>query len=93
MSLSLYKKLKLLDLKPTTLIIRLADRTLRRPAGILDDAPIRVGKFIILCDFIIMDMDDNSRAPIILGRPFLATAGAVIYRQARTMSFQLYVPP
>jgi len=48
-----------------------------------------VGKLIIPCDFIIMDMDENSRVPIILGRQFLATAGAMMDMQAGTMSFLL----
>jgi len=59
-----------------------------------------VGKFIIPCDFIIMDMDENSRVPIILGRQFLATAGVIIKVQASTISFQIreetvdfYFPP
>ena len=49
-----------------------------QPMGILKDVPVQVGKFIILCDFIIEHMDENSRVPIILERPFLATAGVVI---------------
>jgi len=48
-----------------------------------------VGKFIIPCDFIVLDMDENFQAPLILGRLFLATAGVVIDVQAGIMSFQL----
>jgi len=55
----------------------------------MDDVPIQVGKFIIPCDFIILDMDENLQAPLISWRPFLATVGAVIDVQAGTMSFQL----
>lgn len=88
MPLSLCKKLELLHLKPTATVIQLADRTLRRPAGVLEDVPIQVGKFIIPCDFIVIDMDEGSQVPIIFGRPFLATAGAVIDVQAGTISFQ-----
>ena len=40
---------------------------------------IRVGKFIIPTDFIILDYDTDDRVPIILGHPFLATGGALIY--------------
>jgi len=57
--------------------------------GILEDVPVQVGKFIITCDFIVLDIDENFLAPPILGRPFLATVGAVIDVQANTMSFQL----
>jgi len=89
MPLSLCKKLQLLDLLPTTMIIQLADRSVKRPVGILEDIPIQVGKFVIPYDFIVMNMDENPEVPIILGRPFLATAEAVIDVQASTMSFQV----
>ena len=69
------------------MLIQLADGTLRRPASVLEDVPVQVGKFIIPCDFIVMDMDENSQIPIILGRSFLATAGAVIDVQAGIISF------
>jgi len=88
MHLSLCKKLELLHLKPTTMIIQLADRTLRLPAGVLEDVPIHVGKFIIPCDFILMDMDESSQISIILRRPFLATVRAMIDVQSGAMSFQ-----
>jgi len=57
--------------------------------GILETVPVQVGKFVIPCDFIVMDMNENPEVPIILGRPFLATVGAVIDVQAGTMSFQV----
>jgi len=89
MPLSLCTKLQLLDLLPTIMIIQLADRSVKRSVGILEDVPVQVGKFVIPCDFIVMDMDENPEVPIILGRPFLATARAVIDVQADTMSFQV----
>jgi len=46
--------------------------------GILEDVPLQVGKFFSPCDFIIMEMEEDSRIPIILGRHFSATAGAMI---------------
>jgi len=57
----LYKKLQLQDLQPTDLVLDLADRSIKRPMGILEDVPIQVDKFIIPCDFIVLDMDDTSR--------------------------------
>jgi len=56
MSLSLCKKLKLLNLKPTTTLIQLANFIVGRPVGILEDVPVQVGKFVIPYDFIVMDM-------------------------------------
>jgi len=78
MSLSLYKRLKLLDLTSTTMIIQLAYHSNRRPVGIMDDVAVLMGKFVIPCDFIIIDMDEISQVPIIIGRPFLTIVGAVI---------------
>lgn len=88
MTLSLCKKLELSHLRPTTMLIQLADGTLRQSAGVLEDFPVQVGKFIIPCDFIVMDMDENPQIPIILGRSFLATTGAMIDVKAGTISFQ-----
>ncbi|XP_074357782.1 uncharacterized protein LOC141697356 [Apium graveolens] len=56
----------------------MADRSIKCPLGILEDVPIRVGKFYIPVDFVVLDMEEDSQIPIILGRPFLCTAGAVI---------------
>jgi len=82
------------------MVIQLTNCSIRQPANILDDVPIQVGKFFIPCDFIFLNMDESSQVPIILGRLFLATIGAVIDVQASTMSFQLckdrvdfYLPP
>ena len=78
MPLSLCQKLQLRDLTPTSMMIQLADCSIRQPVGILEDVPIQVGKFLIPCNFIVLDMAEDFPAPLILGRPFLATAGAVI---------------
>jgi len=63
MPLSLCRKLKLLDLTPTTISIQLADYSIRRLVGILKDVSVRVGEFVIPCDFFVMDMDKNPYVP------------------------------
>ncbi|XP_020272432.1 uncharacterized protein LOC109847612 [Asparagus officinalis] len=78
MPMSIYKKLGIGDLKPTTISLQLADRSVKYPVGILEDVPIQVGKFFIPVDFVILEMEEDSNIPIILGRPFIATAGAII---------------
>ena len=65
------------DVRPTTMTLQLADRTYRHQAGILVGVPVIVGNFAFPVDFVVLEMEDKSE-PIILGRPFLATAGAVI---------------
>jgi len=51
---------------------------------------IHVGKFVIPCDFIIVDIDENFQAPSIFRRPFLATRWVVIIVLPSIISFQLY---
>ena len=46
--------------------------------GILEDVLIKVGKFIFLMDFIVIDMEELKQVPLLLGRPFLATREALI---------------
>ncbi|XP_019240363.1 PREDICTED: uncharacterized protein LOC109220351 [Nicotiana attenuata] len=75
---SLFKQLGLGVLRPTTIILRLADRSLAMPEGIIEDVLIRVGKFILPADFIVLDYEADEEVPIILGRSFLATGGSII---------------
>ncbi len=46
--------------------------------GILENIPIKVGKFFIPVDFFVLEMEEDVQILVILGRPFLATAGAII---------------
>ena len=69
------------------MIKQLADRSIRQLVGILEDVPIQVGKSVIPCDFIVLDIDESSRVPISLRRLFQTAAGAVIDVQADTISF------
>nr|GEW31526.1 reverse transcriptase domain-containing protein [Tanacetum cinerariifolium] len=78
MSYSLYAKLSLETLKPTKMSVRLADRSFQYPIGIAENMLVEVGKFTFLVDFVILEMEDDSKVPLILGRPFLHTANAVI---------------
>ena len=58
--------------------LQLADKSFRYPKGILMDVPIFVGKIVIPCDFVVMDIPEDKNTPVILGRPCLAIAGALI---------------
>ncbi|XP_019228289.1 PREDICTED: uncharacterized protein LOC109209473 [Nicotiana attenuata] len=71
-------KLNLGAPRPTTITLHLADRSLAVPEGIIEDVLVQVGKFIFPADFIILDYMADEEVPIILGRPFLATGGALI---------------
>ncbi|XP_062109416.1 uncharacterized protein LOC133820034 [Humulus lupulus] len=78
MPLSVFKRLQLGEAKPTTVTLQLADRSLAHPRGVIEDVLVKVDKFIFPADFIVLDMEEDSNVPIILGRPFLATGQALI---------------
>ena len=79
---SLYEELELGELRPTRITLQLADRSIRHPRGIIEDVLVKVDRFVFPADFIILDMamtpSPKNQIPIILGRPFLATADANI---------------
>ncbi|XP_021865114.2 uncharacterized protein [Spinacia oleracea] len=74
----IYEKLNLGDLSPTAMSLQLADRSVMLPLGRIEDVPLVVGKLTFLIDFVVLDIDEDAHTPIILGRPFSATAGALI---------------
>ncbi|GKA58898.1 reverse transcriptase domain-containing protein [Tanacetum coccineum] len=78
MPLSIWRKLSLPELTPTQMILELADRSTTRPTGIAEDVFVRVGKFHFPADFVVVDYVVDPRVPLILGRPFLRTARALI---------------
>ncbi|GJT09894.1 putative reverse transcriptase domain-containing protein [Tanacetum coccineum] len=78
MPYSTYNTLGLGDLIPTKLIVELADRTVKRPKGIAENVLVGIDKFTFLVDFIILDILEDFKTPLILGRPFLSTAHAII---------------
>ncbi|GJS47438.1 reverse transcriptase domain-containing protein [Tanacetum coccineum] len=58
--------------------VRLADRSFQYPVGIAKNMLVEVGKFTFPADFVILEMEEDSKVPLILGRPFLHTTDAVI---------------
>src|SRR5262249_33264936 len=80
-----FKKPGIGELKPTQMAIRLADRTIRNPRGIVENILVRVDKFLFPVDFVVLDMDESFMTPLILGRPFLATARALIDVEQREL--------
>ena len=79
---SVYKQLGLGELKPTKITLSLADRSVKIPKGIVEDVLVKVEKFYYPVDFVVLDIkpiaSGPNHVPIILGRPFLATANAII---------------
>ncbi|XP_022891993.1 uncharacterized protein LOC111406859 [Olea europaea var. sylvestris] len=78
MPLSVYRSLGLREAKPATISLQLADRSIKRSKGIIEDVLVKIDKFIFLVDFIVLDMEEDSNIHLILGRPFLAIGRALI---------------
>lgn len=79
MPLSVIKKLgRWQDMKPTPLTLQFADKSIVKLDGIIEDVCVRVDKFILPTEFIILEMKKDKEVPLILDRPFLATGDAWI---------------
>ena len=87
MPLSIYNKLGLGDPKPTAIRLLMADRTVKRLIGILQDVLVKVELFIFPADFVILDCEVDFEVPIILGRSFLATGRALVDMEKGQMKF------
>ncbi|GJU93018.1 putative reverse transcriptase domain-containing protein [Tanacetum coccineum] len=60
--------------KPISMVIEMADRSMQSSKGIVENVLVKIDKFIFLVDFVILDIVEDNKVPIILGRPMLATA-------------------
>nr|GFC16426.1 DNA-directed DNA polymerase [Tanacetum cinerariifolium] len=60
------------------MVLEIADRTISKPTGVAENVFVKVGKFYFPADLIILDFVVDPRVPLILGRPFLSTAHALI---------------
>ncbi|XP_073030693.1 uncharacterized protein [Primulina eburnea] len=78
MPYSCFEKLGIGEVKPTTISLQLADRSIKYPRGVVENVLVKVDKFIFPVDFVVLDMEEDCEIPLILGRPFLATRKALI---------------
>ncbi|CAJ2642480.1 unnamed protein product [Trifolium pratense] len=78
MPLSMVRKLDCGEPKPTKMTLTLADRSITYPYGVLEDVLVTVNDLFFPADFVILDMNEDSEVPLLLGRPFLATGRALI---------------
>nr|GEU62596.1 hypothetical protein [Tanacetum cinerariifolium] len=78
MPLSIWKKLRLPTLNDTKMVLELADRAISKPTGVAENVFVKVGKFYFPVDFVVLDFIADPRVPLILGKPFLSTAHALI---------------
>ncbi|CAL8152506.1 unnamed protein product [Prunus armeniaca] len=90
MPYSVYRELGLEGIKKTSIRLELADHSIKYPKGIVEDILVQVNTLILPADFVVMDMEDNPYGdrvdPILLGRPFMATADTIIKVKDGTLS-------
>ncbi|XP_057734406.1 uncharacterized protein LOC130949793 [Arachis stenosperma] len=90
MSLNMMRRMRIEKAKPTRMVLQLVDRTFKFPHGVVEDLLVKVGKFIFSADFVVLDMEEEANTSIILGRPFQATAGAIIDVQKGELVLRLH---
>ncbi|GJS10267.1 DNA-directed DNA polymerase [Tanacetum coccineum] len=89
MPYSMFTRLVLGELKPTRVCIELANKLTQYPRGIAENVIVKIDKFVFPVDFVVLDMEEDHKIPIILWRPFLATAHAMIDVFNKKISFKL----
>ncbi|XP_070005806.1 uncharacterized protein [Nicotiana sylvestris] len=89
MPYSVFKTLDIGKPRSTSMRLQMADRTMKRPFGIVDDVLVGVDKFILLADFVILDCEVDYEVLIILRRPFLATRKALVDVEAGELTFRV----
>nr|GFA21451.1 reverse transcriptase domain-containing protein [Tanacetum cinerariifolium] len=77
MPLSVWEGLSLPELTPTCMTLELAERSVSKPIGIAKDVSVKVGVFYFPADFVVVDFEPDPRVPLIIGRCFLKTGGAL----------------
>ncbi|RDY00919.1 hypothetical protein CR513_15833, partial [Mucuna pruriens] len=88
MPTSIYKSLNIGDLERTAMTIQLANRSIVQLLGVLEDVLVQVIDLIFLVDFYVLDMEDETSrkgSTLILGQPFLMSAGTKIDVHAGTL--------
>ncbi|XP_060195062.1 uncharacterized protein LOC132624275 [Lycium barbarum] len=89
MPLAIFNKLGLGTARPKTMRLLMAYITVKKPLGILYDVLVRVDRFILPADFVILDCEVDFEMPIILGRPFLATGSSVVDMERGDLKFRM----
>lgn len=77
MPYAVFTKLGLGEPTLTQMSIQLANRSIKYPQGIVENVVVKVDKFVFLVNFVILDMDEDKKVPLILRRPFLATSRVI----------------
>ena len=90
-SLLVVKRLSLGELTLTTVSLKMVDKSMAQPESILEDVMVKVGKFIFPIDFVVIDIDEEKKIPLLLGKPFLATRAALIDGKKRELTLKFSI--
>ncbi|XP_071708930.1 uncharacterized protein [Rutidosis leptorrhynchoides] len=83
MPYSLFTRLGLGDVTSTKTGFKMIDQSISQSVGIAEDLIVKVGEMELPADFVIVDIKKDPVVPLVLGRPFLATAGFLFDLRAR----------
>jgi len=86
MPLSVFRTLRLGELKPTSVSLQLADKSIKCLRGVIEDVLVKVEKLYFPADFIVLNMEEDREVPLILERLFLATGNTLIDVQGKINS-------
>ena len=75
---AIFDKLNYSMLTPTSMCLQLADQSVRYPTRIAENIPVKIRNFFVPVDFVVLDMQEDMKTPLILERPFLSTTNAHI---------------
>ncbi|XP_042059662.1 uncharacterized protein LOC121804199 [Salvia splendens] len=76
-------------MEPIDITLQLADHSIVKPTGIVEDILVKIDKFIIHVDFIVLDMPEDREVPILFGRPFLATEDVLLGAKDNSVTFRI----
>nr|XP_009778928.1 PREDICTED: uncharacterized protein LOC104228197 [Nicotiana sylvestris] len=84
-----FKTLGIVQPRPTYMRLQMADRTMKRPLGIIDDVLVRADKFILPANFVMLYCEVDYEVSIILEIPFLAIGKALVEMEAGELTFRV----
>ncbi|XP_022018884.1 uncharacterized protein LOC110918913 [Helianthus annuus] len=85
----MFDRLGLGKTSPTKISIQLADGSIKHPQGVVENLLVKVGDFVFPSDLVILDMEEDTEVPLILGRPFLPTAHAMVDMSDRKLTLRV----
>jgi hypothetical protein len=84
-----FDELNYSTLTPTSMWLQLADQLVRYPIGITENISIKIRNFFVPVDFVVLDMQEDIKTPLILGRPLQSTTNAHIDVGAGEIKFYI----